>query len=144
MTALQYVTKEIMRESCHLQRPKRFSGGQPTDEAVATIRLEGSPEGTVVLGMPRKMACSVASMMMMGLAVPTMDDMAQAAYLEFVRILGIKACMILSETGPGPILKVPSVFDPWARSPVLGAQTLIMCAQLDSAGEVNLYVDLKG
>lgn len=66
---------------------------------VINIGMLGSVKGTVAIGMEREAACRFASVMMMGMEVLTLDEMAQSAISEMANMVCANACTRFSQAG---------------------------------------------
>ena len=63
------------------------------------IGMLGSVKGTVAIGMEQDAACKVASIMMLGMEVKSLDEMSQSAISEMANMVCANACTRFSDAG---------------------------------------------
>ena len=70
-----------------------------SDSFVVLIGLTGNLQGVVAITLNQKMACKIASLMMGGLPIPTLDEMAKSAVAELCNMVLGNAGILLSQIG---------------------------------------------
>ena len=70
-----------------------------SDSLVVLIGLTGDLQGAVAISLSQKMACQIASLMMGGMPIPTLDEMAKSAVAELCNMILGNAGIFLSQIG---------------------------------------------
>lgn len=103
----------IIKDTCQLQlkvgKPYIRTAKMEEDSIVIMIGVTGAMGGRVTLGMNVSVACQLASRMMMGMPVETLDDMALSAISELGNMIMGNAATILSSQGIGIDITPPTL-----------------------------------
>lgn len=103
----------IVRDACQLEltvgKPYAKKVEFEQDSVVIMIGVTGEMRGQVILTIDVNKACSIASMMMMGMPVNELDDMALSAISELGNMIMGNAATLLSTRGIGIDITPPSV-----------------------------------
>lgn len=103
----------IVRDACQLElsvgKPYAKSIEFDNDTVVIIIGVTGEMRGQVILSISVEQACNIASMMMMGMPVSELDDMAISAISELGNMIMGNAATLLSTRGIGIDITPPSV-----------------------------------
>ena len=90
----------IIKDTCQLQlkvgKPYIRTTEFTNDSVVIIIGITGAMRGQVFLGMDTSTACNIASRMMMGMPVETLDDMANSAISELGNMIMGNAATIFA------------------------------------------------
>ncbi|HAA37953.1 MAG TPA: chemotaxis protein CheX [Firmicutes bacterium] len=70
-----------------------------SDSLVVLIGLTGDLQGSVAISLSQKTACKIASLMMGGMPVPTLDEMGKSAIAELCNMILGNAGILLSQLG---------------------------------------------
>ena len=70
-----------------------------SDSLVVLIGITGDIQGSVTISLNQDLACHVASLMMGGVAVPALDEMAKSAIAELCNMILGNAGILLSNIG---------------------------------------------
>ena len=75
---------------------------------IVNIGMLGSVKGSIAIGMEKDGACRFASVMMMGMDVCVLDELAQSAISEMANMVCANACTRFSQIGmPGVDISPP-------------------------------------
>ena len=93
-------------------------------EVTALVGLSQKLRGNIAYAMSQETACKFASVMMMGMPVPMMDEMAQSAISEAANMLTANAAITLESQGMGVNISPPTL--------VVGHKVRVRISQVQS------------
>lgn len=112
-------------------------------DVVAVVGLTENLRGNVAYAMSQDTAKKFASLMMMGMPVETLDEMAQSAISEAANMLTANAAMTLEAQGVKINISPPTlVIGKGVRVRIAQVKTLVVEIQTD-AGIVNLNIGIE-
>lgn len=99
ISSAQSVLRDIAQISTKMGKP--YLKTPEYEGAVITIivGITGEMRGQVILSLDEKVACKIASAMMMGMPVPELNDMAKSAVSELANMILGNAATIFSTKG---------------------------------------------
>jgi chemotaxis protein CheX len=112
-------------------------------DVVAVVGLTEKLRGNVAYAMSQETAKKFASLMMMGMPVETLDEMAQSAISEAANMLTANAAMTLEAQGVKVNISPPTlVIGRGVRVRIAQVKTLVVEIHTD-AGIVNLNIGIE-
>lgn len=82
-----------------------------SDEVSVSIDINGDLNGSVIYTMDENAACDIASKMMMGMAIESLDDMSKSALCELSNMISGTVATIFSSLGKMIDIKTPEFND---------------------------------
>ncbi len=137
----------IIKDACQLQsklgRPYIRTAEFSEDSVVIIIGLTGEMRGQVFLGMDTATACQIASRMMMGMPVATLDEMANSAISELGNMIMGNAATILSNQGIGVDITPPTLCTGNIKILTPDVQNICIPLELEGGLRIDLDVAIK-
>ena len=113
-----------------------------SNSLVILIGLTGDLQGTVAISLSQKLACKIASMMMGGISVPTLDEMAKSAIAELCNMILGNTGILLSALGTKIDVTPPTTLT--GENLKLSFQNVvIICVPLLFAGDETLELNIS-
>lgn len=137
-------SQSILRSVCNLETSlgKVCLKNKPyTGEVFVAIDIIGDSQGKVIYSMTNDTACSVASMMMMGMPVPALDDMSKSALCELSNMISGNVATIFSGIGKKIDIKSPCFND---NSDFISYDKILSVPlNINNSGdfEINIWID---
>lgn len=140
-------SSSIIKEACQIQskigKPHLRSAEFAKDSVVIIIGLTGEMRGQIFFGMDKKTACHIASCMMMGMPVETLDDMACSAISELGNMIMGNAATILFNQGVGVDITPPTLCMGNLTFSTPNTQNISIPLELEGGYRIDMDVAIK-
>ena len=113
------------------------------NDVIAFIGIVGSIKGNIAYSFSNKTALSIASLMVMGMAVESLDDMSRSAIAELANILTGSAVCLLSNEATTIDITPPSVLDGKDIFLVLSTIKSFSISLKTSVGNIDISIAIE-
>lgn len=112
------------------------------DNVVVLIGLTGAIQGNVVMSFKKTLACKIASMMMCGMPVPELDEIAKSAIAELCNMILGNAASIFATNKIAIDITPPTVLtgENMQFSP---SKSVVVCVPLEFSDEDHIDIDIS-
>lgn len=137
----------VLRQACNIEvkvgKPYITQTKYKEEIFIVMMGITGELRGQVIMAMPTKLACGLASRMMMGMPVDELNDMAKSALGELMNMMMGNAMTYFSEMELLLDITPPTIFQSTELTLNVGDSQMICIPIEFDEGKVEINVAIK-